>query len=109
MRVKERFQSPVRRDVYIIELDDGTIQKYVEYLDERGYILDYHMINDRGDDILRDHKLQAKVNAKYLFYNRYIDRFDKVIDVTLFDEFMFIVDDQDLIDEVEVMVLKHDA
>ncbi len=27
----------------------------------------------------------------------------------LFDEFMFIVDDQDLIDEVEVMVLKHDA
>lgn len=46
---------------------------------------------------------------RYLFYNRYIDRFDKVIDVTLFDEFMFIVDDQDLIDEVEVMVLKHDA
>lgn len=70
MRVKERFQSPVRRDVYIIELDDGTIQKYVEYLDERGYILDYHMINDRGDDILRDHKLQAKVNAAI---NDYID------------------------------------
>ena len=70
MRVKERFQSPVRRDVYIIEPDDGTIQKYVEYLDERGYILDYHMINDRGDDILRDHKLQAKVNAAI---NDYID------------------------------------
>ena len=48
-------------------------------------------------------------DGKYLFYNRYIDRFDKVIDVTLFDEFMIIVDDQDLIDEVEVMVLKHDA